>query len=103
MVIPILTLVAAALCWLVALGVAQVRTVDAARETARALARDDDRGAALDLGRRVAPDGARISVETDGSTVRVSVSAQVRGPAGIVTFPGFDARATAVAAVEDQP
>lgn len=101
--LPVLTLVAAALCWLVALGVAQVRAVDAARETARALARDDDRGNALDLGRRVAPDGARFTVERAGGTVRVTVDAHVRGPGGVVTFPGFDAHATAVAAVEDLP
>jgi hypothetical protein len=101
--LPVLTLVAAALCWLVALGVAQVRAVDAARETARALARDDDQGSALELGRRVAPAGARFTVERTGGTVRVTVHAEVRGPGGIATFPGFDAHATAVAAVEDRP
>lgn len=103
MAIPLLALVAAVLCWLVALGVAQARAVDAARETARALARDDDRAAALDLGRQVAPEGASISIESGEGTVRVTVRARIRGPAGILTFPGFDARATAVAAVEDPP
>jgi hypothetical protein len=102
MAIPVLALVAAGLCWLVALGVAQVRAVDAARETARALARDEDRATALDLGRRVAPEGARFTVESGDGVVRVTVTARVRSPGGLLTFPAFDAHATAVAAVEEQ-
>lgn len=103
MVIPLLVLLAAGLCWLVALGVSQVRVVDAARETARALARDDDPQAAVALGRQVAPDGSRFEIEVDGETVRVTVSARVDGPAGLLTFPGFEARATAVAVREGGP
>jgi hypothetical protein len=102
-VIPVLVLVAYALTWLVSLGVDQVRVVDAARETARALARDDDRGAALDVGQQVAPQGARFSIEEDGGVVRVTVRARVRGPAGLFAVPGFEAHSTAVAAREEQP
>ncbi|MFI2708388.1 TadE family type IV pilus minor pilin, partial [Nocardioides sp. CER28] len=39
MVLPALVAVTIGLVWLLSVGAAQVRTVDAARETARALAR----------------------------------------------------------------
>lgn len=103
MVIPVLVLVTLGLCWLVSLGVAQVRTVDAAREVARALARADRQEAALDLGRRVAPDGARFAVEEGPTEVEVTVTAPVAAPGGLFSFPVFDARATAVAAREEAP
>ena len=41
MVLPLLVAVAIGLVWLLSVGAAQVRAVDAARETARALARGD--------------------------------------------------------------
>ncbi len=102
-VLPVLVLVAIALCWLVSLGVAEVRAVDAARETARALAREDDAGSAVALGRRVAPEGAEIQVHEDGSTLRVTVRAPVRGPGGLFDFPVFEASATAIAVRETAP
>ncbi len=47
--LPVLVLVTAALAWLVALGVAQVRVVDAARETARAIARGESVTVSVDV------------------------------------------------------
>ena len=103
-VLPVLVLFAVGLAWLVALGATQVRALDAARETARALARGDDTAAGLDLGRRVAPTGARISVRDEGDTVQVTVDAAVRGPGGIFAFvPAYHVRASAVAAQEPGP
>lgn len=99
-VIPVLVLVAVALAWIVSLGVAQVRVVDAARETARAMARDEDQAAAIALGKRVAPDGARVEVAEDSDTVSVTVQVTVSPGAGLLGLPGFDAHATAVAARE---
>jgi len=100
-VLPVLLLFALGLAWLVALGVTQVRLLDAARETARAAARGDDLVASVGLGRRVATDGARISVRDDGDTIEVTVDAPVRGPGGIFAFlPTYDAHASAVAAKE---
>lgn len=99
-VIPILLVLVAALAWLVALGVTQARVVDAARETARALARGDAAATAEAYGQRVAPAGARFVVTTVDGDVRVEVSAQVAGPGGIFKLPGFLARSTAVARVE---
>lgn len=100
-VLPLLVLFTLALCWLVSIGVQQARVVDAARETARALARDPDQAKAFALGRQVAPPGARFEVTEEDGTVRVTVEAHVRGPG--IAFPGFDAHATALAALEVQP
>lgn len=103
-VLPIVVLFALGLAWLVALGGTQVRALDAARETARAVARGEDAQAGLDLGRRVATEGAEISVMDEGDTVRVTVDAPVRGPGGIFGFlPSYHARASAVAAEEPGP
>ncbi|MCZ4497498.1 MAG: hypothetical protein JWQ74_51 [Marmoricola sp.] len=99
--LPLLIVVAVGLAWLVALGVTQVKVVDAARETARAVARGDGPDVAVALGEQIAPDGARIRVSTGNGQVVVEVSAQVRGPGGILAFvPGFAAHARAVAAQE---
>jgi hypothetical protein len=100
-VVPVLILVALGLAWLVSLGATQVRALDAARETARAVARGEDQATSLGLGRRVATDGAQISVHDEGDTVVVRVDAPVRGPGGIFAFlPTYHARASAVAAEE---
>ncbi len=101
MVLPVLVAVTVGLAWLLALAATQVRLVDAARETARAVARDDDRSSAVALGRRVAPDGARIVLDDEGETVVVRVRAEVRGPGGLFEFlPGVQVDAEAVAAKE---
>lgn len=100
-VIPVLLLVTLGLTWLVALGATQVRALDAARETARAVARGEDPETSVGLGRRVATDGAQISVRDEGATVLVTVDAPVRGPGGLfAALPTYHARAEAVAAEE---
>lgn len=103
MVMPVLLGLTLALMWLLALAAAQTRTVDAAREVARALARDEPRAAALDLGRRVAPDGADFAVHTGAGDVTVEVQAEVGGPGGMFGFiPAVTVRAEAVAAREQR-
>lgn len=78
----------------------QVRCVDAARATARELARGDGDGAALDVGRRLAPPGAAFPVSRSGR--EVSVTVRGRPPAGL-RWLGSRATPTgqAVAARED--
>jgi len=89
---------------LVALGATQVLALDAARETARAVARGEDVVAGIDLGLRVATPGARIAVRDEGETVLVTVEAPVRGPGGIFAFlPTHRVSAQAVAAEEPSP
>ncbi|QYJ03127.1 pilus assembly protein [Nocardioides panacisoli] len=100
--LPILCAVTLGLVWLLSLGVAQARTVDAARETARAVARGDDTGAAVALGERVAPDGVSVEVEAGGARVVARASGRVRGPGGLFDFlPGAEVSAEAVAVAED--
>jgi hypothetical protein len=101
MMLPVLVAVTLGLAWLLALCSTQVRVVDAAREVARAAARDEPRSTALGLGHRVAPDGARISIRTTGETVVVRVRARVPGPQGLLSFlPPVGVDAEAVAARE---
>lgn len=104
MTLPLLVAVTTGLVWLLAVGAAQVRAVDAARETARAVARGDVVAAAVERGERVAPEGATVSVGTDGTEVRVVVTGEVRGPGGLFGFlPAAPVRAEAVSAMELPP
>lgn len=99
--LPLLLAVTAGLVWLLAVGVGQVRTVDAARETARALARGDDPAAAQALGQRIAPSGVRITVRHEGDRVVVRAQGRVDGPGGLFRrLPGAHLEAEAVAVVE---
>lgn len=100
-VLPMLVALTIGLVWLLAVGAAQIRTVDAARETARALARGDSSVEAVARGRQVAPAGSRIQVVTSDEEVTVTVSARISGPGGLFrAFPAPRVRATAVAAQE---
>lgn len=99
--LPVLLAVTLGLAWLLALAVTQVRVVDAARETARAVARDESVDTATALGRRVAPEGSLITIDRGDGIVRVRVAAEVRGPGGVFGFvPGVEVDAEAVAASE---
>ena len=100
--LPLLVAVTIGLVWLLAVGMAQIRAVDAARETARALARGDDPGAATALGERIAPVGSRVAVATADGQVRVTVTGEVPGPGGLFAFlPAARVRAHAVAVAEE--
>lgn len=100
-VLPVIVATALGLAWLVAVAVVQVQATDAAREVARAVARDEPRGAALAVGRRVAPEGSAIDVHEEGGLVVVTVVAELPGPGGLFRFvPAVSASAEAVAARE---
>lgn len=102
--LPILVAVTIGLVWLLSVGAAQVRTVDAARETARAVARGDDESAAVAVGERVAPDGVRVQVSSSGGRVVARAEGHVPGPGGLFAFlPGVDVSAEAVAIAEEEP
>jgi hypothetical protein len=101
MVLPLLAAVALALVWLLGLAGTHVRVVDAAREAARAAARDEPPAVVAGLGRRVAPAGAEIAVRDAGDEVVVDVDAEVRPAAGLLAFlPPVHVGARAVAAKE---
>ncbi len=102
MVLPLLVAVTLGLVWLLAVGAGQVRAVDAARETARALARGEDQSTAIGRGLAVAPDGSSVSVSRSGGEVRVTVTGRVAGPGGLFAhLPSPRLRAEAVAADEE--
>jgi Flp pilus assembly protein TadG len=103
MVLPVLAALTLVLAWLVTIGAAQVRVVDAAREVARAVARDEPRPAALARGRQIAPAGATISITEAGGEVRVRVGADLPGPPGrLLRVAGAALHADAVTA-QEQP
>ena len=83
--LPVLVLVAAVLLAALGAGVAQLRCADAAREAARAAARDEPDAVVAAVGRRLAPPGAVVAVSADGDDVVVVVRLPVRllgvGPA----------------------
>jgi hypothetical protein len=105
-VLPVLVVLLVAALSAIAAVTAQMRCVDAARESARAAARGDP--GAVTLGRRIGPSGAHVTVtresesnsgsDSDTGTIRSVVVARLRplGP----WFPAVTVRATAVAAAE---
>ncbi len=101
--IPLLVALTAGLVWMLAVGAAQVRVIDATREAARAVARGDDVAAAESVALRIAPDDARVRIEVGGSQVVVTTTARVRGPGGLLaSLPGATVSSEAVALVEAQ-
>ncbi len=100
--LPLLVAVTVGLVWLLSVGVAQIRTVDAARETARAVARGDDTAAAVERGRQVAPEGAEVAVAVTADQVVATATGHVTGPGGLFAFlPGVEVHAEAVAVLEE--
>ncbi len=82
-VIPTLVAVVLSLCWLVALGIAQIQVVDAARDAARRAARGDDPATLQQHVQRTAP-GAELSVSGSDDQVRAHVRATVGAPGWLV-------------------
>lgn len=98
--IPVLVSLTIGLVWLLTIGVAQVRMVDAARETARAGARGDTESAAVTRGRQVAP-GARVTLTTNNGEVVATASDLVGPPGGLLGFlPDVRVHADAVTTAE---
>jgi Flp pilus assembly protein TadG len=101
MALPVLVAVTIGLVWLLGVGAAQIRVVDAAREVARAAARGDPTGEAVARGLEVAPAGSRVAVVTQGGRVTATVTGRVAGPGGLfAALPSVTVHAEAVAAVE---
>jgi Flp pilus assembly protein TadG len=76
-VLPVLLLVLAGAVAAVTVVAAQLRCVDAAREGARAAARGEAAALVVDLAGRAAPDGAGTTVAENGTSVAVTVTAEV--------------------------
>lgn len=101
MVLPLLVALTVGLVWLLTVATHQVRAVDAARETARALARGEQEPVATERGRRVGPPDSEITVIRGEAEIRVIVTGRVEGPGGLFArLPSPRLRAEAVAANE---
>jgi Flp pilus assembly protein TadG len=101
--IPVLISLTIGLVWLLAVGVAQVRIVDAARETARAGARGDSQSSAVARGRQVAP-GAVVTLASSDGDVVATASEVVSAPGGLLGFlPDVRVHARAVTTAEVDP
>src|SRR3546814_17411025 len=83
--------------WMVAFGVQQMKATDAARESARAMARGESSADATELARRVVP-GAQVSVSESAGRITVVVVAEVASPVGPISLGG-STRGEAVALV----
>ena len=96
--LPALVLLVLAALSAVGAMLTQLACVDAAREAALVAARG---GAGPAAAQRLAPDGATVSVSSDGSVVRATVTVRYHPLSS--RLPGFDLTATSVAAVEPGP
>jgi hypothetical protein len=77
-VIPTLFVVLALVLTAVVTVGAQMKVVDASREAARLAARGESTAVAADAGRRLAPQGATVTIRTRSESVQVEVRAKVR-------------------------
>jgi uncharacterized membrane protein len=101
LVMPLIAAFCLVLVWMLTLGIAQVRAVDAARDAARALARGEDRASAVAAAERTAPDGASVGFAESGDTVTATVSAHVSPPNWLVVpLPTVDIESSSVVEVE---
>jgi Flp pilus assembly protein TadG len=99
--IPLLVALTAGLLWMLAVGAAQVRVVDASREAARIVARGDDVASAEAVALRIAPESAEVSIHVGDAEVVVTTSARVSGPGGLLgSLPGVTVSSESVAVVE---
>ncbi len=100
-VLPTLVLVIAAGLTMVSVVLAQMRCVDAARESARAAARGEPADVVRAAAVRAAPARASVEVAGAGEEVRVTVSADAGRVGGLL--PTFHVSASAVALREPEP
>ena len=99
--IPVLLSLTVGLVWLLGIGAAQVRMVDAAREAARATARGDPVPEAEVRAEQIAPPGSRVVVVGRGAEVVSTASGSVRPAGGLLGFlPAVALHARAVAVRE---
>jgi len=101
LVLPVLVALTAALAWVVALGVVQVRLVDAAREAARLAARDESPAAVQQAALAAAPDGTQVRVHREGGSWVAEVAVDVSTDLPLVgSLPAVGLSARAVSAAE---
>jgi hypothetical protein len=101
LVLPIVAAFCLVLVWLLSVGVAQVRVVDAARDAARAIARGEDRDAAATAARRTAPAGADVAFDASAEAVTARVSVQATAPGWLlIPLPAIAVESSATVEAE---
>lgn len=101
-VLPLVSVVALALVWVVSLGIIQVRVVDAARDAARAVASGEDDRTATAAARRTAGEDAVVDIRRTGDLVSVTVSESATAPGWLfVPLPPVTLRARSDVEDED--
>lgn len=101
MVVPVLVCLSVALAWLVLIGVAQVRCVDAAREAARMHARGEPTAVVDRTVDRLAPGPASWQVAEQDGLVLVTVRTSVRPRLPLIgQLPAVGLASDAAAATE---
>ena len=88
--------------WLLAAGQLQARLTDAARATARELARGDSTVDAIAAGHRITPD-ARVEVLRDDRLIQVSARQELHGPGPVLSGLQRTLTATVVTEPEQDP
>lgn len=96
---PLLVILSVSLAWVIALGAAQARANDAAREAARIVARGESNAAAESAARQILGP-ATVAVNTSPDQVRVHVSRRFSGPGPVLSRLGFTVTADAVTVME---
>lgn len=100
-VLPVLLAVLAVGLWLVGTVITNIRCIDAARDTARAVARGESAESARQIGLRSAPSGSTITVTHQDQTIQVEVVANSSQRAGLLAaLPRPSPRATATIQAE---
>jgi TadE-like protein len=101
LVLPLVAMFVLALMWLLAIGIAKIQTVDAARDAARVLARGDGTSAAVAAALRSAPTGAHVAVDSDSDRATVTVTVNATTPGWLlVRLPGVTFSCTATTPTE---
>jgi hypothetical protein len=90
--------------WLVGTVITNIRCIDAARDTARAVARGESIERARQIGQRSAPPGATITITHQDVTIQVEVVVTSSKPPGLLAaLPRPAPRATATLQAEPAP
>ena len=101
-VLPSLVLVLLLAVWGVMVAVAQLRCVDAASTSARALARNEPAALVVAAAQTAGPRGARVGLARGSDTVTVTVAAEVGWPGSTLSrLPALAVTGRATAARED--
>ncbi len=101
LVLPLMAAFALSLVWMISIGIAHVRVVDAARDAARELARGGDVTTATAQALETAPAGSQVDVTRTQGLARVDVTFVARPPGWLLMpLPSLELRTSSAVEVE---